>query len=242
MTLHAVVFDIGGVLERVGPTDWLSIWADRLGRSLSDVEAAFDRVDPEGRAATGELDEPALRRGCARELGLPADLVDAFMGDLWDWYCGTPDEELLRYLRELRLRVLTGILSNSVDGARREEERRYALPELVDVLVYSHEVGLAKPDPAVYRLTCDRLGVRPAEAVLVDDVAVNVDGARAVGMHAVLHEETARTITVLEQLLVGAGPRQAARRSGGQAQSAVCSAPEQAAAATTGDGGKTQRR
>lgn len=242
MAVRAVVFDVGGVLEIVGPAEWLSTWADRLGRPRDEVEAAFERVDAQGLAATGRMDEGALRHGCARELALPSGLVERFMTDLWDWYCGTPDEQLMRYLRDLRPRVLTGILSNSVDGARREEQRRYGLPELVDVLVYSHEVGVAKPDPAVYLLTCERLGVEPAEAVLVDDLVVNVRGAQAVGMQAVLHEDTASTLTRLDGLLAGAGRRQAARRSAGQAQSAAWSDPEQTTAATAEEGGNTQRR
>jgi glucose-1-phosphatase len=92
-------------------------------------------------------------------------------------------------------------VSNSVDGARREETRRYAFPDLVNDIIYSHEVGLAKPDPAIYELACERLGVKPPEAAFVDDVPANVDGAAAVGLHAVLHESTATTIRAISELI-----------------------------------------
>jgi HAD superfamily hydrolase (TIGR01509 family) len=55
----------------------------------------------------------------------------------------------------------------------------------VDDILISAEVGLAKPDPRIYRLAAERLGVRPDEAVFVDDFAANVEGARAVGMRAI---------------------------------------------------------
>jgi HAD superfamily hydrolase (TIGR01509 family) len=62
-------------------------------------------------------------------------------------------------------------------------------------------VGLAKPDPAVYALTVSRLGVEPGETVLLDDAPANVEAAWAAGWHAVLHEETARSISELERII-----------------------------------------
>lgn len=67
--------------------------------------------------------------------------------------------------------------------------------------VYSHEVGLAKPDPAIFLLTCDRLGVEPSEVVFVDNLPANVATAREVGMAAVLHQRTADTIEAVDHLL-----------------------------------------
>jgi HAD superfamily hydrolase (TIGR01509 family) len=70
-------------------------------------------------------------------------------------------------------------------------------------IVYSHEVGLGRPDPAVYALTAARLGVAPGEIVFLDDVAANVEAARAAGWHAVPHEETARSSVELERTITG---------------------------------------
>jgi putative hydrolase of the HAD superfamily len=123
------------------------------------------------------------------------------MADVWDWYCGELDTELRAYVRGLRPRFKVGVLSNSADGARREESRRYSLPSLVDDVVYSHEVGLAKPDPAIFRLACARLRVSPSEAVFVDDVPANVQAAADVGLRSVLHRDTAATIAALDALL-----------------------------------------
>lgn len=205
MDVRAVVFDIGDVLEVVGPPTGVATWSARLGLTEPELEALVAQVDPGDLAVTGGLDEVALRGRYVSLLGLSPGQADAFWADQWDWYCGVLDEELAAYARGLRPRVRTALLSNSADGARREEQARYGLPDLVDVTVYSHEVGLAKPDPAVFLLTCARLGVAPAEAVLVDDQPANVAAAQEVGMAVVLHRSTATTIAAVDRLLEPAG-------------------------------------
>ena len=195
------MFDIGGVLERVGAPDFMDAWRQRLGLDVADFEAAIATVDPDGSAATGGLDERQMRRRYADALGLLPDQADCFMADMWVWYCGDLDEPLVDYVRSLRPRLKTGILSNSADGARREEERRYRFTDLVDDVVYSHEVGLAKPDPAIFELACRRLGVRPREVVFVDDLPNNIEAAARCGLQAVLHERTADTIATMARLV-----------------------------------------
>ncbi|HZE48735.1 MAG TPA: HAD family phosphatase [Jatrophihabitantaceae bacterium] len=201
MTVTAAIFDIGGVLELVGPPDFMDEWRRRLGLDVADFEVAIATVDPDGSAVTGGLDERQMRRQYADALGLLPDQADRFMADMWVWYCGELDEALVDYVRRLRPHLKTGILSNSADGARREEERRYRFSELVDDVIYSHEVRLAKPDPAIFALACQRLDVRPQEIVFVDDVPDNVEAAVRFGMQAVLHERTADTIATIERLV-----------------------------------------
>lgn len=201
VAIRAVVFDIGGVLERVGPPVWAEAWRRRLGLTQSEFDAALARVDPDGLAQTGGFSEAEMRSSYAGALRLSDTQVDELMADIWDWYCGELDEPLASYVRGLRERVRTGIVSNSADGARREESRRYGFPDLIDDIVYSHEVGLAKPDPAIFALACTRLGVQPSETVFVDDVVANVAGAACSGLHAVRHESTPDTIAAIDALL-----------------------------------------
>ena len=92
-------------------------------------------------------------------------------------------------------------MSNSADGARREEQRRFGFEELVDVIVYSHEVGLAKPDPAIFDLTGNLLGVEPHEIVFLDDHYGHVEAARAGGWHAVLHRDATRSIQEISEII-----------------------------------------
>ena len=82
---------------------------------------------------------------------------------------------------------------------------RHAYPDGLtgsfDAMVLSGEVRIRKPDPEIYLLAAERIGLAPEECVFVDDIPVNVDGARAVGMAGVLHRDSAITIPKLEALL-----------------------------------------
>lgn len=202
MAIKAVVFDIGDVLERVQPVSaWTDPWVARLGLASEALERAWDSIDPDDLIGIGKLTEVEFSARWATALGLSEEQAGAFMADMWDWYCGEPDTALIEYFTALRPRYLTGILSNSADGARREEERRYGFPALVDVLIYSHEVGMTKPDPQIYTLTCAQLGVEPGEVVFLDDMPINVDAANRLGMHGVLHVGTAESIKAIDALL-----------------------------------------
>jgi epoxide hydrolase-like predicted phosphatase len=201
--VQAVVFDIGGVLERIDPVTFLDRWQDRLGLSDAARADALAHVDPENLGPVGGIDEHEVRRQYQAALDLDDQQADQLVGDLWDWYCGELDEDLMAYVRRLHGLVRLAILSNSGPGAREVEQERYDFAGLFDPIVYSHEVGLMKPDARVFALTAQRLGLPHSALVHVDDVAANVDGARAAGLQAVLHTDTARTVAELERLLGG---------------------------------------
>jgi len=205
MSLRAVVFDIGGVLERVDddawPEIWVRRWEDRRGLPPGTLQAGLTRHAPAGSVVVGEVSEAQIRAIYAGALGLSEDETDAMMTEMWDAYCGELDVAMRDFAASLRPSYKTGILSNSADGARREEQRRYGFEQLVDVIVYSHEVRLAKPDPRVYRLTEQRLAVQPAEVVFVDDALANVEAARELGWTAVHHRDTEQTIAEVSRLL-----------------------------------------
>ncbi|MEW9556366.1 HAD family hydrolase [Nonomuraea sp. NPDC050783] len=191
-----MVFDIGGVLEltpRLGVTER---WETALGLPAGHIDTHMASSWAAG--ALGVITEEDVQRELTALLGTDAD---AFMADVWTEYLGTLNTGLTAYLRDLRPRYRTGILSNSFVGAREREQAAYGFADLVDHLVYSHEAGLAKPDPRAYLLVCERLGVAPEEAVFLDDVAAYVTGARRVGMRAVLYRDNAQAVAALDALL-----------------------------------------
>ena len=92
----------------------------------------------------------------------------------------------------------TGLISNSWGGVSYD---RVATDDLFDAVVISGEVGVNKPEPEIFRLGAERLGVAPEECVFVDDLRENCTGAEAVGMAAILHRGPDTTVPELERLL-----------------------------------------
>ncbi|MEW2167343.1 HAD family phosphatase [Streptomyces sp. NPDC007084] len=201
MASRCVVLDIGGVLELTPPTGWLDRWDERLGLPAGSLDRRLDDVWQAG--GVGTISETQVRTEVGTRLGLDVMEVESFMADLWDEYLGTANTELIEYVRGLRTRCRLGILSNSFVGARELETARYRFDELVEEIVYSHEIGVGKPEPRAFEITCARLGVRAADCLFVDDHDVNVDAARAAGMQAHLFEDNERTIARIEAHLSG---------------------------------------
>lgn len=214
MPIRAVVFDIGGILEVIpgggDPTirfgEMLASWDQRLGLPEGELGRRIREMDRRLIAAgkdggVGTCSEAEWFAEARLAMGWDQPTLDAFARDFWDTYCGNPNPELAAYLGSLRPRYKTALLSNSFDGARREEEARLRLSAIADLIVYSHEVGVAKPDPRIYTLTLERLAVQPEEMVFLDDAEPNVAAAAAQGIHAVLFRDNAQAIAAINVLL-----------------------------------------
>ncbi|MFI8003529.1 HAD-IA family hydrolase [Streptomyces sp. NPDC086010] len=173
-------------------TGWVQRWEQRLGLRPGTVHERMGDVWQAG--SVGTISEQEVHDQVGGRLGLDASQVHAFMTDLWTEYLGTPNEELIAYVRTLRGRCRLGILSNSFVGARQRETALYGFDELADRIVYSHEIGIEKPDPRAFEALCEVLEVRPESCLFIDDFAVNVAAARVAGMQALLFEDNARTI------------------------------------------------
>jgi HAD superfamily hydrolase (TIGR01509 family) len=204
MAIEAVLFDIGGVLERTPRTGWEQRWAIELEMSLDEFER---RLAPVGRpGSVGEITLHGAERRIASVFGLDEPSLRRFMGDLWEEYLGTLDEELTAFFAALRPSYRTGIVSNSFAGAREREQAAYGFEDLCDTIVYSHEVGCAKPDPRMYEIALERLDVAAERTVFLDDVQRNVDGALAVGIEAIRFVDTGQAIRELRTRLEGGRP------------------------------------
>lgn len=214
MAIRSVVFDIGGILEIIpgggDPTarfpEMMARWAARLGMEPGEFDARLTAMDKRLRGVgksgdDGTLSEAEWQTELRNALGWDQSHEGDFMRDFWDVYCGNLNLELATYFRNLRPNYQTALLSNSFDGARREEEARYHFSELADFIIYSHEVGMAKPDSRIFALTCERLDSQPDEVIFLDDVERHIAAASAFGIHGVLFRDNAQAIADIQALL-----------------------------------------
>ena len=110
-----------------------------------------------------------------------------------------PDERMVDAVRRARSSgIPTGLISNSWGRTTYDEA---LIDELFDAAVISGDVGLHKPEPEIFRLGAEKIGVPPSKCVFVDDLRENCEGAEAVGMTAILHRGADTTLPELERLL-----------------------------------------
>jgi epoxide hydrolase-like predicted phosphatase len=194
---RALIVDFGGVLT-TNIWDAFRAFCNSAGLAEDAVLELF-RGDPRAIALlrgleTGELPEADFEREFARLVG-----VEDHDGLIGRMFAGLrPEEAMITAVRSARASgVPTGLITNSWGLGIYDR----APTDLFDATVISGEVGLHKPQPEIYLLACERLGVEPRRSVFVDDLRENCAGAEEVGMTAVLHREPAETIARLEELL-----------------------------------------
>jgi putative hydrolase of the HAD superfamily len=207
--LNGLLVDYGGVLTNPLP-EIMGRWvqADRIDRErFTDLARRWFGEDagpnPIHDLETGRISAADFERRLAAELvgdaGVDHTGAGSTAGMLTRMFAGMRIEpSMLDAVRAARgAGVRTGLLSNSwgLDYVRDGWDA------LFDAVVISGEVGLRKPDPAIYALAAERLDLPPAQIVFVDDLAVNVRAAVAVGMVGVRHVDAATTVEELEILL-----------------------------------------
>ena len=205
----AVVFDLGGVFLDGGPRNVAEFGA-RVGLSMEAWrEIALDlfvRGEEWSRVERGEarLDDFAqvLRARLAGH-GTQVSLEQArdFMGSPGDRASHPLRPEVVDVCRRLRAVMPTALLTNNIREWREGWRARLPVAELFDLVVDSCEAGVRKPEPAIYRLVEQGLGL-PGEALLfVDDLGVNLKAARGLGWQTVKYDSTGAVLAVLEAVL-----------------------------------------
>jgi putative hydrolase of the HAD superfamily len=195
--VQAVLFDYGGVLRGDGREVWTA--ADATANlAPGTLWAAWHDIPEYRLSREGAIDGLAFRSAILRAL-IPvagdAETAEAALATLEGRLAGLPpiDAEMRALIDRLRAgrRVKLGLLSNASRGFT-ERLRARGVASLFDDVVVSADVGLAKPDPAIFRLAAERLGVVPEACLMIDDQAQHVAGAQAASLRGQLHEPARR--------------------------------------------------
>jgi putative hydrolase of the HAD superfamily len=207
--IEAVVSDFGGVLTSPLLAAFARIQHDidvpphEFGAALARAAAADEGRNPlfslEVGAITEEQFVATLERELEAGLGRPVTLHGfgrRYMSAL------DPNQELFAYYRGLHGRgVRMALLTNNVREWEPLWRTMLPIDEIFETVVDSGFVGLRKPDPAIYALVLERLGVPAQACVFVDDVDVNVAAARELGFAVVHFRDTGQAIAELDRML-----------------------------------------
>ena len=196
--IKAIVFDFGGVLMRTEDPGGRRQWEARLGLAEYALDRAVFHSEAADRATVGEAPEIAIWQHVANVFKLSPEQLAALQNDFWRG--DKLDQDLLALLASLRPHYQTAILSNYWPNGRDLIGRVSGLAQIVDTIFISSEERLAKPDARLYQRVTERLGVAPAETVLVDDFVANIDGARAAGWQTIHYRAGLDVRAALEQL------------------------------------------
>ena len=207
--IKAVLFDFGGVFTD-SPFSAFSAYAMKIGASNeqvseivfggygSDGEHPWHRVE-RGEMALQKARDEILSLGRAQKLEV--DILEVFMAMAENG--GGLREELIDYVRTIRdAGLTTGIITNNVAEFREHWRSMLPVVELFDFVVDSCEVGMRKPNPAIFQLALEIGGLAPEEAVFLDDFEGNVVAADALNIRSILVDgDGAKTVADLDAVL-----------------------------------------
>jgi putative hydrolase of the HAD superfamily len=212
--IRAIVSDFGGVLTTplsdgfVRIQDDVGVPRDAFARAMQAATAEAG-VNPLYRLETGEIPEQAFLAALERHL---AELLgrEVTLHGFGERYLAAldPNDELFAYYRRLHEGgVRFAMLTNNVREWEPHWRTKLPIDDIFETVVDSAFVGFRKPDPRIYAIALERLGL-PAEAcAFVDDLERNVAAARELGFHGVEFRDTAQAIAELDALLGRAAPR-----------------------------------
>ncbi|MEZ4732641.1 MAG: HAD family phosphatase [Caldilineaceae bacterium] len=196
--MKAVILDLGRVLVHYDHQKTIATTANLWKLTPDHLQPLMQEVSV--ALGTGAMDAETFHALLCTRLGqtVPfADFIAAYAAGI------QRDEEALAYALALQQRPDTTVAIMSNTNAAHVLWLDEHLPELreFDLVMMSNEVGVLKPDPAIVELALELLDVPPAQAIFIDDIAENVEAARALGMAGLVHSDWSVTRPALEQWL-----------------------------------------
>lgn len=200
--VRAVVFDWGGVMEALPSHATVTEWERRLALSPDTLPAVMWWSDAWRHLSVGGITNEEYAQHIAHGLNLPdVAAAEVFLNEFYaeDRF----NREVAVAVRALRGRYKTGLLTNNFPGAEQViyDKLGFDVHAEFDVCINSAQVGLRKPDPAIFCLTLEQLGVEPQQTIFLDDILRNLDSARELGIHTLQFVDPATSLGELEMLL-----------------------------------------
>jgi HAD superfamily hydrolase (TIGR01509 family) len=188
--IKAVIFDFFGVIVGDGFDATYRLAGGDPNKDQKFIRALLDQTN------RGEITTDEFRAKICKQLGITVDEYQASLRK-----AEQVNSELLNYIKNLRPKYKTAILSNVNRGGLERRIDKKTLEEIFDVIVISGEVGYIKPEPEIYKLTAEKLGFVVQECVFTDDREGYVKAAQDLGMKTIWYQTFAQFKQELEKLL-----------------------------------------
>jgi epoxide hydrolase-like predicted phosphatase len=198
MSIRAVFFDFGGVIMRTEFQSPRQKLAERFNLDYDEMDKAVFGSDSARRASLGEITEEEHWAQVLKRFKQPASEMKSFHNQFFGG--DVIDHHLVEYIRSLRGKFHTGLISNAWSGLR-EFITREKLIDLFDTVIISAEIGVVKPSARIYELALNQAKVGAGEAVFVDDVQVNIEACEKVGMKGILFNDPEESMKRLQNVL-----------------------------------------
>ena len=198
MSIRAVFFDFGGVIARTEYQTPREQLAERLGMEYDDLNRIVFDSETGQQASIGAITALQHWESVMKRLKRPYEEMSAirdefFAGDI-------VDHQILAFLRGLRGKYITGLISNAWSDMR-DYIVREKMEDAFDHIVISAEVGVAKPEAKIFQIALKQAGVSASEAVFVDDFHVNIKGCEKVGIKGIHFKDASSALQQLKLLL-----------------------------------------
>jgi epoxide hydrolase-like predicted phosphatase len=199
MSIEAVIWDFGGVIVRTMDQSSRELLAADLRVSLDHLYYLVFSSSAGKRTQLGEISPEELWESV--RLALKLDTADMSSVQERFWAGDEVDYELVEYIRSLRSRVTTALLSNAWKDMRSALDETWKIGDIFDYKVISGELGIAKPDPRIYQIALEQVGYPPEQTVFIDDFPKNIAAAEVAGMNAILFQSPGQVRVELEKYL-----------------------------------------
>ncbi|MBL8091902.1 MAG: HAD family phosphatase [Anaerolineales bacterium] len=197
MKIKAIFFDFGGVIQRTEYQSPRQHLAQKFGMEYEDIDKLVFASPTAIKATVGEIKVEEHWKAIAKRLKLGKDEIAKFESE---FFAGDViDHDFVRFIRSLRPKYKTGLISNAWSDMR-EYIIRKKLDDAFDTLTISAEIKVAKPEAKIYLHALEQAEVKANEAVFVDDVSANIETCQKLGMHGILFRDVDEVINQIKKL------------------------------------------
>lgn len=192
--IKAIIFDYGGIFTEIG--SWEPILAKfsvKYGKNKEEIKEVLKAWW--SKARVNEIPSAKFWKELSKFLGEESDILRARCIEVFGWR-----EEMVIFVKGLKKNYKLGMISNQIEDWLEYMIKLHKLDEIFDVISTSYNVGIAKPDLAIFKETIEKLGVKAEECVFIDDLKKNIPPAQELGMKAILFENMDQLKTALIDL------------------------------------------